>query len=283
VTTAEVLAAHLERRAQPCSPTSEAYDALAPGYDVLTREYDHERWLSALERLARQHGLAGRRLLDVACGTGQSFLPLRTRGYEVTACDSSAGMLARAERKAPEASLHQLDMRELPVLGSFDLITCIDDSLNYLLEETELEGALAGIARNLAPGGIAVWDLNTIAQYRGQFARDHVVSEEAVFIGWQSRGADRETGPGDLVEIAIDVFVGDDREGWWRSTGVHTQRHWRRAVVERLARNAGLRVLDVRGQHPGVVIDSELDELAHTKAIYLACAKKGEPMHVGRP
>ena len=188
---------------EPSTQAGEAYDALASGYDTLTRDYAYDRWLPALEQLAHDHGLAGHRVLDVACGTGESFLPLRARGYEVTGCDISAEMLGRARRKAPDVLLHHLDMRELPVLGSFDLVTCIDDGLNYLLEEHELEAALRGIARNLAPGAIAVWDLNTLAQYRGQ--------------------------------------------------------------------------------HPGVVIDEELDERTHTKAVYLACAKKGGSMRVGRP
>ena len=252
----------------------EAYDALAPGYDILTRDYAYDRWLPALERLALDQGLAGRRLLDVACGTGSSFLPLRARGYEVTGCDISDEMLRLARRKAPEVPLHQLDMRELPVLGSFDLVTCIDDGLNYLLEEHELEAALRGIARNLAPGAIAVWDLNTVAQYRGQLAHDYVVDDEDIFIGWHGHGREGGVGPGDLVEIAIDVFVRTEGGTWERSRSAHRQRHWPRPTVERLSRNAGLQLLDVRGQHPGVVIDSGLDELTHTKAIYLACANE---------
>src|SRR5690242_123834 len=116
------------------------YAPLAPFYDQFTAGYDYETWTEALERLARAHGLRGRRLLDVACGTGKSFVPFLNRGYEVTACDISPEMVAAAEAK-PEtlgARLLVADMRELPELGRFDLITCLDDSLNYLLEEPDL-------------------------------------------------------------------------------------------------------------------------------------------------
>jgi hypothetical protein len=37
----------------------------------------------------------------------------------------SARMLERAAQKAPDATLHLADMRELPSLWSFDLITCM--------------------------------------------------------------------------------------------------------------------------------------------------------------
>src|SRR4051812_48148758 len=88
-----------------------AYDALAPAYDLLTGGYAYDRWLAALESLAVAHGLAGRRVLDVACGTGKSFLPLLERGYAVTACDVSAGMLALAGAKAAgRADLRLADM-----------------------------------------------------------------------------------------------------------------------------------------------------------------------------
>ena len=38
----------------------------------------------------------GERVLDVACGTGKSFMPFLARGWDVTACDLSPAMLARA-------------------------------------------------------------------------------------------------------------------------------------------------------------------------------------------
>jgi len=99
------------------------------------------------------------RALDVACGTGKSALPLVERGYELTACDSSAGMLARARRALPESvELFQADMRELPAIGSFDLITCLDDAVNYLPGDDDLARALASMAELLAPGGLIVFD-----------------------------------------------------------------------------------------------------------------------------
>ncbi|MGH8165238.1 MAG: class I SAM-dependent DNA methyltransferase, partial [Rhodanobacteraceae bacterium] len=251
----------------------QAYQAVAPAYDVLTGGYAHERWLAGLEALAFEHGLVGHRLLDVACGTGASFLPMLTRRYAVTGCDISTAMLARARLKAPQARLHLADMRRLPILGEFDLVTCLDDALNYVLDEEELEATLCGFARNLAPGGIAIWDLNTLAQYRGQFARDQVIARDDVFIGWSAGSASSETHPGDLVEIRIDVFAPTVGENWHRSSSVHRQRHWPRSRVEALTHVAGLELVDIRGQHPGGVIGDQLDELAHTKAIYVACAR----------
>src|ERR1051326_1036254 len=64
----------------PVSPALEAYERLAPVYDLLTAGYDHPTWLDSLEALALGHGLEGRRLLDVACGPGKRFFPMVARG-----------------------------------------------------------------------------------------------------------------------------------------------------------------------------------------------------------
>ena len=69
-------------------------------------------------------------------------MPFLSRGFEVTGCDISPAMLAEAARKAPEATLFSADLRDLGRIGCFDLITCFDDSLNYLLDEQELARAL---------------------------------------------------------------------------------------------------------------------------------------------
>src|SRR4051812_26297018 len=143
-----------------------AYDALAPGYDDLTRGHDHVAWTGLLEAHAIAAGLAGKRLLDVACGTGNTIVPMVERGYDVTGVDISAAMLAEAEGKlAGSARLALADMRALPQLGEFDLVWCLGDSLNYLNSEAELAAAFAGMRRNLAADGVVVFDVNTLATF----------------------------------------------------------------------------------------------------------------------
>ena len=174
---------------QPClltldSDAAPAYAVLAPASDLLTADYAYGHWLAALERLARRHGLVGRRLLDVACGTGKSFMPLLERGFEVTACDISPEMVAEARHKAAgRAELHVADMRRLPVLGEFDLITCLDDAINHLLGPDELADAFDCLRANLAPSGLLVFDVNTLAAYRE--IPDMVVEDDERLIYWR--------------------------------------------------------------------------------------------------
>lgn len=258
-----------------------AYDALAGAYDVLTGDYRHDLWLDRIERLALAAGLRGRRVLDVACGTGKSFLPLLRRGYALTACDISERMVRIARRKAPAADISVADMRRLGVIGQFDLITCLDDAVNYLLTSEDLDGFLDGLARNLAPDGIAVFDVNSLLMYRTGFASDWIAEDPVTFVAWTARDA-ATTEPGDLVDAVVHVFArtGDT---WSRRESRHRQRHWPAFAIEAAARRAGLRIVAAHGQHRGAVIDDHFGELEHTKALYLLCHQPtgGDEMTIG--
>jgi SAM-dependent methyltransferase len=147
------------------TPALLAYERLAPVYDDFTDGYDHDAWVDRLERIARNHGANGPSVLDVACGTGKSFAPLLERGWDVWACDISPAMVERARCCAgvdPDRVL-VADMRDLPQLGAFELVTCLDDAVNYLLSVDDLVAAFASVARLLAPSGVYLFDTNTLS------------------------------------------------------------------------------------------------------------------------
>jgi SAM-dependent methyltransferase len=259
------------------APAAEAYASLAPFYDELTREHDYEAWMRHLEEGARRFGVRGRRLLDAACGTGKSFLPLLERGYEVTGCDVSSEMLALARAKAPEADLFEADVRALGEIGSFDLITCIDDVANYLVGDGDLEAALASLGANLAPDGVLVFDVNTLSTYRTTFARDVTLDGPGVFLAWRGMCSDSAP-PGCVAELVIEAFGEDDEGRYERVTTRHLQRHHPRPEVERALAAAGLVAGGVFGLLPDGSLDALADEDLHHKLIYFAkrAAKGGD-------
>ncbi len=248
-----------------------AYAPLAPHYDTLTRLYRHDVWLERLEALARAAGLRGRRVLDVACGTGRSFLPLVAWGYEVSACDISPEMLEVARRAAPpEVRLFQADMRRLPGGEAYDLVTCLDDALNYLLADADLDDALLSMGAVLRPGGVLVFDLNTLASHRDAYASAFVVEDDGVFLCWHGLGRDEER-PGEPGTAAVEIFQRDaDGRSWIREQSVHHQRHWDRDAVLGALERAGLVDVEVYGQHMGARLEPAADELEHNKVVYLA-------------
>jgi SAM-dependent methyltransferase len=248
------------------------YDALASVYDLLTAGHGHDRWLRALERLALDHGLAGVRLLDVGCGTGSSFLPLLRAGYRVTACDLSPAMARRARARAGgHATVHVADARRLPRWGSFDLITFLDDGLNHLTEPADVVGALRAMRANLGARGLLVLDVNTLAAY--QTAPDLVAADDDRFAAWRGRLATLPA-PGGLADVVVEVFERVPGEGdvWRRRRHCHLHRHYPLAQLRALVAEAGLRIVAARGQRRGAVLDEQVDEDVHPKAVFLLAA-----------
>ena len=256
------------------APASAEYDTFAPYYDGFTSSSDYEAWASQVLALARRHGLKGRTLLDLACGTGSSFMPFLARGFHVTGCDASAAMLAEAAARAPAAVLVQADIRGLRQLGRFDFVTCFDDSLNYLLGEDDLAAAFAGIAANLSARGLAMFDLNSLLAYRTTFAGDAVSERDGVVFAWRGSSAP-DAEPGSAAEALIDVFAPTGDGVYSRVTTRHPQRHFPRERVVALLHAAGLDCVAVHGVLEDCSLVEPADEARHLKILYAARRTEG--------
>lgn len=105
-------------------------------------------------------------ILDVACGEGTFTIEMAKQGYEVTGIDQSPEMLTIARKKARKENiqleLHQMDMRQIKFDKTFDLATSWFDSINYILEISDLETTFKGIAQVLTDNGLFIFDMNTI-------------------------------------------------------------------------------------------------------------------------
>jgi SAM-dependent methyltransferase len=178
-------------------------------------------------------------------------------------------MVSWARAKAPEAELLVADIRTLGTLGSFDLITCLDDSVNYLVDEGDLESALAALAGNLAPGGVLVFDVNTLATYRTTFARDMTQDGPDVFLAWRG-GCSADEQPGCLAALTVEAFRDAGSGLYERVTSRHLQRHHPRDAVERALGGAGLVAAGVFGQLPDGSLDPSASEERHHKLVYFA-------------
>ncbi len=147
-------------------------------YHQLAHLYD---WPGALEfaehilgrdiEIFREQGIhEGAKILDLACGTGTLSLALAERGYEVVGMDIARPMLEQAAQKQGEKNLPVKwvhgDMRQFLFTEPFDAVLCHYDSLNHLSNETELRSCLTYVAQALKPGGVFLFDLNTLENYQ---------------------------------------------------------------------------------------------------------------------
>jgi SAM-dependent methyltransferase len=241
-----------------------AYDQLAAHYDDLTTDYDHELWLGRLLALV---GGAGPRVLDVACGTGKSFAPLIGYGYEISACDISPSMLSiAASRLAPGMGrTFVADMRALPECGCFDLITCLDDAVNYVLTSRELLDVFTGVARLLDRHGAFVFDTNTVLTYRTAFASVQEITCGSAHFRWRGLGR-ADALPGSESAAVIERLDG----GRVEQIATHRQRHHATCDLAGLLDAAGLVAELVVGQSTGCRLHRGADQRLHTKTVFVA-------------
>jgi SAM-dependent methyltransferase len=238
-----------------------AYDAFAPIYDDFNAQNDYESWFGALLPRLEREGLRTGKLLDVACGTGRAFAPMLRRGWQITACDISPAMIAKAKEKhAGEAITYDVaDMTRLPVYGEFQLVWALNDPVNYLVGDGDLQSALEAMGANLAPEGLLVFDCNTLMMFRTSFEPETGLVRDARW-RWEGRGA-----TGGVYEA--------DVSGEGVASHTHKERHYTVPEVQRTMLNAGLEPVAALGQREtegGVRLADAWDEGRDHKIIHVA-------------
>jgi ubiquinone/menaquinone biosynthesis C-methylase UbiE len=131
-------------------------DAFGPWYPTI---YPHRNDAEAERLFATITGhveLAGRRVLDVGCGTGRHLVRIRELGGDPVGLDLSPALLAEAARTG--APLVRADMRALPFGGElFDGLTSLFTSFGYF-SRGEDRTVVREAVRVLRPGAFHVLD-----------------------------------------------------------------------------------------------------------------------------
>lgn len=244
--------------------------SLAPLYDAFKASDDLPRWVDLLLDPISRYGTGGTQLLDVGCGTASSCVAFADRGYTVTGVDASPQMLDRARAKSETAHVNLVlaDMRQLPPeLVGFDVVNWMGDVVNHLLTVDDVRAAIASSAQALRPGGLLIFDANSLATFNGAFTEHHVQEQEdAVFI-WL--GATKGTPCEGLASARIVAFQRRQGGDWTRTEGRVEERHHSATTIQRALKAAGLEHLVTYGLHAANLV-TPADEQRHGKVIYVA-------------
>jgi SAM-dependent methyltransferase len=123
-------------------------------FDAVAERYDALRVPPALtilhDTLVREGELAGKRVLDIGCGTGAALAVLHEQFQcTVSGVDPSTGMLEQARGKLPDADLRQGVAEDLPFLDdSFDAAMMMT-----VVQHVDRRRAFPETRRVLANGG----------------------------------------------------------------------------------------------------------------------------------
>ncbi|WP_144549885.1 class I SAM-dependent methyltransferase [Peribacillus simplex] len=223
------------------------YERFAYVYDELMKDAPYEKWLMILTAKLEQYGIGGRKVLDLACGTGEMTVELAQHGFEVTGVDLSDEMLLVANEKAVKLGLSiplfQQNMAELEGLGQFDCVTIFCDSLNYLRDEEDIVKTFSRVHEHLKEGGLFLFDVHSIYKMEEIF-RDNtfaVNGEEVSYIWDCFPGVEPYS-----VEHDLSFFVRDDESGLYdRFDELHYQRTYPVEQYKKWLEQAGFTVSEI--------------------------------------
>lgn len=211
----------------------DAFEDLARHYDALMRHVDYERWFlttTALARLLRP----GFVHLDAACGTGTLLKQLVLIGWESYGMDLSAAMTRAARRSGTLLPLAVGDLRAQPFAPVFDLVTCLFDSLNFVLKESDVRAAISEFARILRPEGVLYFDVVTERMVTEHFEGEKWTERHKGFEATWESVYDRKTR---IADSTIRINTGS-------STTIR-ERIYDRELIESALKDAGLTLLEV--------------------------------------
>ncbi len=147
-------------------PVDKFYTAsFARIYDDIMRTVPYGLWYNYLREILVSFDKNPRKILDMACGTGNMTLRFAHEYREIVGIDKSTHMLKIAKEKvnsADNVKFIKKDIRDFTFPEEFDFIFCIFDSLNYILKKEDLKKVFINVYNSLQDDGIFVFDLNTV-------------------------------------------------------------------------------------------------------------------------
>lgn len=273
----------------------DAYRDFAEVYDIFMDETPYEEWAGLIGDLIEKYGvskpirtavkkadapggkddealLSERNLvLDLGCGTGTLTELLYEKGYDMMGIDNSEEMLQIAMNKKEQSGSEILylcqDMRELDLYSTVGTVISVCDSVNYLLQDEEMEETFSLVNNYLYPGGIFIFDFNTLYKYENIIG-DTTIAEnrdECSFI-WENFYHEKEH----INEYDLTIFVRDEKEKslFRRFCETHYQRGYTLGEMERFIKNAGMElVLALDG-------DTHKAPTAESERIYIVCRRQ---------
>lgn len=219
----------------------DAYTSFARVYDTFMDNIPYEEWAEYLTGLLKEYGVSDGLVLDLGCGTGNMTELLADAGYDMIGVDNAEEMLEIAMEKKEESGhdiLYLLqDMREFELYGTVRAVVSICDSVNYIDDEEDLTEVFRLVNNYLDPGGVFIFDFNTLYKYR-EILGDRTIAEnrdDCSFI-WDNYYYDEDR----INEYELSIFIREEDDLFRKYEETHYQRAYTLEEMTRLIKDSGL-------------------------------------------
>lgn len=211
------------------------YRDFAGIYDELMHDVDYKKWFDYIENIYVKEGITPAKVLEMACGTGSLTRYLAEAKYDVTCFDLSLEMLTVAESKLREyrnVKILNQDMIDFNLGGQYDSIISICDSINYILEDEDLDKVFENVYKHLSDDGIFIFDINSSYYLSEIISNNNFVEDRGeVFYSWESYYDEEEK----INQFYINFFVKEEDGSYNRFIEEHYERAYEvDEIIEKL-------------------------------------------------
>jgi ubiquinone/menaquinone biosynthesis C-methylase UbiE len=219
------------------------YGEFAKIYDeLICEDIDYTKIEERILEIISKHNIKFDDYLDLACGTGNVAIRMAKHFKNTYLVDLSEEMLQEAYVKLKKERIKGKvicqDMCELSLNHSFDLITCVLDSTNYIVDIEDLKDYFQGVYKHLKDDGIFIFDINSFYKLSTILGNNiFSYNTDEVFYNWENTMED------DIVNMYLTFFVknGDLYE---RFEEEHFERAYKEDEIEEIIKNCGFNIIN---------------------------------------
>ncbi|WP_160671480.1 class I SAM-dependent methyltransferase [Clostridium sp. C8-1-8] len=225
----------------------DSYNKFANLYDQLIYEdINYDDISNFVLNLCKNNNINYDYYLDLACGTGNVAAILGKHFKNIFLVDSSESMLINADKKFREERMKCKivcqDMTELALNRKFNLITCVLDSTNYILDIEDLKNYFLSVKKHMSEDGIFVFDINSYYKLSEILGNNiYTYNSEDIFYAWENIFEE------EIVEMSLTFFV-KDGELYERFEEIHEERAYKEETIEDILGQCGF---DIIGKYDG--------------------------------
>lgn len=222
-----------------------AYGNFAKIYDDLINEdINYEEMCSRIMEICKNQNISFNNYLDIACGTGNVTKRIAKNFKESFAIDLSEDMLREAfdkfKKEKIKCKILRQDMTELNLNRKFDLITCVLDSSNYIIEESKFIQYIQGVKDHLNNEGIFIFDINSYYKLSTILGNNtYTYNEDEVFYVWENSFEN------DLLSMYLTFFVKNNEDNFYeRFEEEHLEKAYKENFIEETLKKSGLEIIN---------------------------------------
>lgn len=247
------------------------YSSFARVYDLFMDNVPYEKWAKDIRDILYSENIKEGLLCDLGCGTGTLTELLADMGYDMIGIDNSYDMLDVAMEKKYSSGNDILylcqDMREFELYGTVKAVISRCDSLNYILNTSDLKEVFRLVNNYLDPGGLFIFDMNTLYKYKNVLGKNTFAEarDDASFIWDNIYNCDKR-----INEYDLNLFLKLEEDIYKRFEERHVQKAYTLEEIEFAIKSSGMTLEKV------IDADSMREVAENTERILFIVREKGK-------